>query len=148
MKLATTTDFVLEKQMTDETVMNRFLKITNYDKFLKQPLELWMFIACDEDGNVLEEPLHIELYEGDAYDLDHEKYQQAKERCLFEGFKVQNTKYWIDFYGGIRVYIPSKDLGNMVSVVFRESEPINKTIEYLVKYNLQLTQTAIKQLGL
>ena len=49
------TDFVLEKQMSDKTIMNRFTQISNYANFLKQPLELWMFFPCDDYGNVFSE---------------------------------------------------------------------------------------------
>ncbi|HAY3545138.1 TPA: hypothetical protein JRX92_003540 [Elizabethkingia anophelis] len=31
------------------------LSIRRYAQFLKPPLALWMFIACDEDGKPLEE---------------------------------------------------------------------------------------------
>jgi len=147
MKLISMTDFVL-KQKSREYSITAFSEVLKYAKLLKQNLELWMFVPCDDDGNVLEEPNINKFYKGDEYYRKYEIYQQAKERCLFEYFEVQNTKDWIEFYGGIRVYIPSNDLGNMVSVVFRESEPMNKIIEDLVKYNLQLTQTAQKQIGL
>ena len=29
---------------------------TNFDNFLKQPLNIGMFVPCDENGNVLQEP--------------------------------------------------------------------------------------------
>jgi len=88
MKLISMTDFVLEQvqnskyeefNKVNETFVNN---VINYAKFLKQLLELWMFIPCDKYGNVLEEP------DADFYmmvtDEEIVKYQQAKERCLFE----------------------------------------------------------------
>ena len=68
--------------------------IENYAKFLKQPLKLGMFIPCDEDGNVLEEPKISEddfdehttqIFAQYQYDLD-----RAKENVLFE---VENVEY-------------------------------------------------------
>lgn len=105
----------------------------NYAKFLKQPLELWMFVPCDENGNVLEEPYNDG--NGDNYFgalLD--EYQQAKERCLFEGFECQKQ-------------------GKEILVTF-DKNPVwvswnnSKIIENLVYLKPQLTQIAIKQLGL
>ena len=144
MKLISMTDFVLQ----DKSMSG--VNIISYANFLKQPLELEMFVPCDEEGNVLEEKSIFNTTEEDhIFNSDSfDKYQQAKERCLFQGFEVQDNKDWIEFYGGIRVYIPSNDLGNMASIVFRESDPINKTIEELVKYNLKLTPIALKQIGI
>ena len=62
------TDFVLEQ--SEEAPKDKNLHKTNwslefekyskliirYAEFLKQPLKLEMFIPCDENGNVLEEP--------------------------------------------------------------------------------------------
>lgn len=96
--------------------------------FGKQPLELWQFVPCDEDGNVLELPkvcICADLC------LFCKKYQKAKERCLFNGFEN---------------YINQKNTVVLDNLIFKLEK--YKTIEDLVKYNLQLTPTAIKQLGL
>jgi len=83
--LISMTDFVLSKKYTATGH-------ENYANFLKQPLELWMFIPCDEDGNVLEEPdiedyvieEHTELngspkeYDLDGYELCLQYFIQAK----------------------------------------------------------------------
>ena len=58
------TDFVLrineiEKeidQFFDSWRMKQLRIIENYAKFLKQPLKLEMFVPCDDDGNILENP--------------------------------------------------------------------------------------------
>lgn len=122
------TDFVLEQnknlQWTDNDILHT---IVNYAQFLKQPLELWMFVPCDENGNVLEDP---QIF----IDLRIEKYQQAKERCLFEGFEFEKKADW---------YI-LKFKGSTAWVSWNES----KTIEDIIYLNLELTPTAIKQLGL
>ena len=77
------TDFVLrineiEKeidQFFDSWRMKQLRIIENYAKFLKQPLKLEMFVPCDDDGNILENP-------------DETIYKEKdKEKVLFEGFK-------------------------------------------------------------
>ena len=92
------TDFVLE-QYKNNYHANTPTRILNYANFLKQPLELWMFVPCklvDGVWVVLEEPekyknwINYE-YSGTDIGFDDEKlcreYQQAKEKCLFEGFE-------------------------------------------------------------
>ena len=77
------TDFVLENSIcppieeynkVNETFVN---KVINYVNFLKQPLELRMFVPCDEYGNVLEEPV---------YDPSNEQYWSS------EFFQFQKVK--------------------------------------------------------
>jgi hypothetical protein len=133
MKLISMTDFVLQG--------NGMHEVVRYANFLKKPLELWMFVPCDENGNVLEEPLHIELYEGDTYDLDCKLYKESKERCLFEGF--EKSADYIQNSNKCFVVVAFK-----ISIGLGFKNGMHQTIEDLTKYNLQLTQTAIKQLGL
>jgi len=141
MKLISMTDFVLEQAKENgidshETALNSY----NYANFLKQPLELWMFVPCDEDGNVLAEPPK----NVDINNVDWQiEYQQAKERCLFEGVELDfktshiiclsNKVHNIRFYKNGWMTIDAKDID---------------TIEDLIKYNLQLTQTSQKQIEL
>ena len=92
--------------------MTDYLPENPYSKFLKQPLELWMFVPCDDNGNVLKEPIindSIKIW----------TYQQAKERCLFEGFE------------------------NIEKIAIKF-----KTIEDVIFLHPTLTKTAIKHLGL
>jgi len=126
--------------------------------FGKQPLKLWMFVPCDEDGNVLEVPKHYgKKYTEDITEKElilHEEFVQAKERCLFEGFRVD----YFDLGGAV---IDKNSSFQIVKEYFQiciyKSKPDyfiwnNKngkehpTIEDLVKYNLELTPTASKQL--
>lgn len=159
MKLISMTDFVLEqneirlekinKGEIDDSIIagieadNFFAFIvSNYAKFLKQPLELWMFVPCDENGNVLEKP-NAGMF---GYDHVYSNYDKAKERVLFEGFEM---------------YCENACTNNEISVVFTKSGGIllDKNyetyvenighiifIEDLTNYNLTLTQNAIKQL--
>ena len=64
MKLISMTDFVLEQKEKLKNSEQGFniekydfiINVCNYAKFLKQPLEQFMFVPCDENGNVLEKP--------------------------------------------------------------------------------------------
>jgi len=74
-------------------------RCNNYANFLSEPLQLWMFVPTDENNVPLEEPLQ-EHYtdcteEQNAKDwlYNLEKYQQAKERCYFEGFDYNIAGY-------------------------------------------------------
>jgi len=147
MKLIDMTDFVLEqseKIAIDITFMVYSEIIIKYANLLKQPLEIWMFVPCDEYGNILEKPKSIKdsfnIKSGHGGFFDQKsflnymlKYQQAKERCLFEGFEIKKDSH--------------KSVTNGV-ISFYFGEPRKDTVENLCKQNLQLTQTAIKQLGL
>lgn len=141
--LISMTDFVLEQRKTYngdfEDLADLYLRYAN---FLKQPLELCMFVPCDENRNVLQEPKldyePVAFWNAGEIDEKHNElygeYQQAKERCLFEGFdsaeKCQKKNYFEfenDFGQDVRIY----------------------TVEDLVYHDLvTLTPTAIKQIGL
>jgi len=118
--------------------------------FGKQSLEKWMFVPCDEDGNFLEEPKEKDFYtplpdrngrrvwntHQSKFQSELNKYQQAKERCLFDGFEFISADDDYPF-----------DLIAMEDKISMHCERLNEsTIEDLVKYNPELTQTAIKQL--
>ena len=92
MKLISMTSFVLQRDITDIKQRDSIVKYAN---FLKQPLKLEMFVPCDEDGNVLEEPKIEEEYVDEhttqifaqyQYDLD-----KAKEKVLFEGIEFRKN---------------------------------------------------------
>lgn len=134
MKLIKMTDFVLEQKVSHT-------QIIKYAKFLKQPLTLGMFVPCDEDGNVLEEPIDDSDRGRCEYDLlkkltfkeKSEKYQQAKERVLFEGC-------FINFKG--EVIVKETDFQTLK---YADS---NWIIEDLIQFDLTLTQSVIKNIGL
>jgi len=126
-KLISMTDFIISE--TNKSNGNKSMlcnKFVHYTNFLKQPLELWMFVPCELiDGVwvVLEEPDGYNLWIfGIVSDMpEYLEYQQAKKRCLFEGFSEKDARF---------------------------SLFANETIEDLIEYNLQLTKTAEKQIGL
>ena len=157
--LTSMTAFVLEQRETSthETKQHEWYfkevvkldKIRNYANFLKQPLELGMFVPCDEDGNVVEKPEENDL-NGSFLKMQinynkEVKWEFAKERCLFEGFELiikPNGNRYIQKNETIIFYNTENDNG-----VWRVNRKFI-SIEDLVKYNLKLTPTAQKQLGL
>ena len=147
------TDFVLrineiEKeidQFFDSWRMKQLRIIENYAKFLKQPLKLEMFVPCDEDGNVLEEPKIEEEYVDEhttqifaqyQYDLD-----KAKENVLFEGFKIYDYKLNVFFYLGRRKTLSyDKKRKDFITIGL-----LPETVEDLINVSSQikLSQTAL-----
>ncbi|ENA1795701.1 hypothetical protein ABF176_002548 [Flavobacterium psychrophilum] len=142
MKLIPMTDFVLKKYsewvFDDNIDLNssaRYISSTqNYANFLKQPLTLGMFIPCDDDGNVLEEPSHYELYVLGIAPNEIQvdvcgKYEIAQSKVIFK-----------DFYFKDSVSIPTvrnilQDV--IIDVEFNNTIP-DMTIEDLVHDNLDL----------
>lgn len=122
---------------TEEQVITEYNSICRYSEFLKQPLMLAMFVPCDEKGNVLAEPkmkvVKIGFDEEDvSWDIDEvEIYRNAKEKVLFKGFYVEFNAVKSPQGGHL-------DVGNLQ----------NKTIETIIGAELELTESAIKQIGL
>jgi len=132
-KLIGMTDFVLEQwypeNLEKEEFEDVYYKIHKYANFLKQPLELWMLVPCDKYGN----PYKYDDNTGhNAYDRE---YREAKERCLFANLSADkvNDYYFIE---RDKKYVFALGLDNL------------RIVEDLVKYNLQLTPTAQKQIGI
>jgi len=123
------TDYVLDEGTQNNTDSQFADKVMAYAHFLKQPLELGFFVPCVDN-----EPFNCSKH-GNS-----EQFEQAKDRVLFSGFEVQNTKDWIEFNGGIRVYIPTKDIGSMFSIVFKNNKKWPNIIEDLVSYDLELAK--------
>ena len=85
------TDFVL-RDVGNQDHVTSFIQCCKYARFLKQPLELGIFVPCDEDGSVLEQPItYWNWIESDGllqpYDdkmKEYWDYYKAKERVLFD----------------------------------------------------------------
>ena len=152
MKLISMTDFVLEAKENGGYTYNSN-QLRYYAELLKQPLTLGMFVPCDEDGNSLEEPKESNYNLGDIhagyYRKDLTKYQQAKERVLFEGFEIHNRHNVINRGLGIVIVF-----SGIISILIDGNNGLggfsknDATIEDLVILYLTLTETAIKQIGL
>jgi len=144
MKLISMTDFVfLMRENKEKDNIRRFWACETYAKFLKQPLTIGQFVPCDLEGNVLEEPPF--LNSDNDIQNDCQLWEEAQSRVLFEGFEcVEMFKRdkVITFQGIINIFYWKYEFQN-----WQLSKGIF-TIEDFVKYNLQLTQTAINQLKL
>lgn len=143
------TDFVLEQtELLYEKNQSKLIhRVVNYAQFLKQPLTLGMFVPCDEEGNILEEPIISEhLLDRPGGSPIKSKntpeayyYRKAKERVLFEGFEVKKD---ICYKGEKRIsvdyaiYIPTMRTLTIEELISKKKTP------------LTLTETAIKQIGL
>lgn len=140
MKLISMTDYILSYEYLKNKPIgmqrdDKLTKIERYANFLKTPLELGMFVPCDEDGNVLE---YIEWLENEELTkeriLYENEYNQAKERVIFEGFQICICN------GELSVRTKN-------TLPILKSEMENMTIEELTKSGLTLTQNAIKKYG-
>lgn len=139
-RLKSMTDFVLEQYSFDEQLYRDTLRnIVNYANFLKQPLKLEMFVPCDEEGDILEEPTNYEQrlpnmmteYNDEIY-----RYKQAKEKVLFEGFHIEGNKLcYSDFYFGTIDDISNSIVENLLNELPENEMP-------------KLMLSAIKQIGL
>ena len=152
------TDFVLrineiEKeidQFFDSWRMKQLRIIENYAKFLKQPLKLEMFVPCDEDGNVWEYLPTKEEWEWAQKDSAYAEqsfkqkeyyYEKAKERVLFEGFKIYDYKLNVFFYLGRRKTLSyDKKRKDFITIGL-----LPETVEDLINISSQikLSQTAL-----
>lgn len=159
MELISMTDFVLEqneklrKDIHDN--YNKLLipqccdRIFNYANFLKKPLKLSYFIACDENDVPLEEPKRWKDYLDFPESFDGNKewyelyaYQEAKQRVLFEGFEISfEDGVILPFLGKYPIGFFDIDNEWVLSDQF-------KTIEDLVNLKPKLTETAKKEIGL
>ena len=127
MKLLSMIDFVLENAKQPYVEGTKYKDLVNYAKFLKQPLNLGMFVPCDEDGNILEKP-SAESYiilETCEYSKEWIDYKKAKEKVLF-------------------VFKPHFDIS-----VIKHHISQGRNIEYLANFGeLELTESVLKQIGL
>ncbi|MDV3490967.1 hypothetical protein CMV03_07155 [Elizabethkingia anophelis] len=154
-KLIPMTDFTLQKckfleiESNDDLKLNMeshfaLLSIRRYAQFLKQPLALWMFIPVDEN-NVPLEFIEYEAWTGsdEEYNEYTHKYFEAKNKVLFEGFEIEQSKSRIGFY------LPEYNCIDYSIVQNNFSSPSKwlTTIEDLIIYSgLILTATAIKSI--
>jgi len=138
---------VLKEDYSVVIKSNKF--IYDYANFLKRPLTLGQFIPCDLDGNFLEEPIHIF---SDHPDKEHSKmyqnskpvieYKEVLERVIFSEILLKDIgSSFMVVYNGTNLFRFSKNRNKL-----ENREPEN--IEDLVKYNLTLTDSISKELGL
>lgn len=133
------TDFVIKANKEIDGVLECNETILKYAEFFKKPLTLEMFVPCDENGNVLEEP-YFDGENDNYYNSAMDEFQKAKEKVLFEGFEVEPTEnnqfqyLWLD-----KKFICSFPL--------IEADRIRK-VEDLIPYEIELTPSALKAIGI
>lgn len=169
MKLISISDFVLEhfelleNVPTQEEAIRHINIVKRYAEFLKQSLKLEMFVPCDEDGNIMEEPKKtnyqvdvntkcsgwkylydsndklIGYYDDRKWKEDFVKFKQAKEKVLFEGFEIDKNGYL--------VHNNDISIGRFISYqegfnfLFRDNM---KNIEDLVDFGFFINENTIK----
>jgi hypothetical protein len=167
MKLQSMTDYVLEQEikgLEPQSIMlqldsraRRFTNCLKYAKFLKQPLELWMFVPCGDDGDILENPSCNTSCDPSDFSEDgkcgingcyaqENNYQKAKERCLLEGFKINQIENPIEYSKSI-----TDESGVLHIAWFSKitcSWHFSKTLKFIesIGSGWTLTQTAIDQI--
>ncbi len=134
----------------------RFYLIQKYADFLLKDISIGMTIPCDEFGNVLKEPKsdneNWTQEKTDKYFEDLMKYNQAKERVLFKGFKVINSPK------DIMSRYPKRITDSSGLIVLFWFDSITQTwslsnglstIETLTVFgSIELTETALKDIGI
>ena len=129
MKLISMTDFVFDKNKAEEVSRETFIECRRYAEFLKQPLELKMFVPERPEPSVDAYMQPREMTR--QYDEWFEKYGKY---VLFEDFDLTTNKE------GEKVI-----LGDYTC--FKVSDLENRTIEDLVKYvHIKLTKSAIHRI--
>lgn len=121
--------------------------IAQYNLFIKQNLSeryevngvnahpLNRFVPCDLDGNV--------LVESEIYDSSYIKYQQAKDRVLFEGWKIVQL-------GSTIHVLKNKNTGKILEwcLIMDRINPVRvSTIEDLIPFKATLTKTGAELCG-
>ena len=110
----------------------------NYDALLKQPLKLGFFVPCDSIGRLVES-------------IGAEEWDNAKKNVLFNGFVFEESqKEALKNNTQLSVSI---DTENSFYITHRLNGKWHtwfglKTVEDLIKCKIELSKTAIKQIGL
>jgi len=142
-KLKSMVDYVLNEKLNDTIDKDLYDIHKDYAKFITQHSEKWMFVPCDEDGNVLEEPISdyepINFWNEGIIDEKHNilygEYEEAKAKVLFKGnFSVIDRK----------TYKIVKLDNKTIWISWNKS----KTIEDLIPYNLEVTESIAKKYNL
>ena len=123
-------DSIQDNPQIDVLSADTMVNLITYKDFLKQSLELWMFVPCDENGNVLEDIIGNGMIHN--YSEKVKQYEQAKDKVLFEGFDIYSNG----------------DLHNAF-VTFESSSLEIMNVENLItdfQYSFYLTPNAIKRI--
>lgn len=155
------TDFVLNQagwyeskiRISEHEFAQRVLKYAN---FLKQSLELSMFVPLDEQGAILEEPKREDYFDVGFNFKFNEKYfdeeiyptyQKANKKVLFEGWECKMFRS----YENEKNYILSTKKEDRIVIFpnlykFGSKGDFINTIQDICYMKPKLTQTAIDQI--
>lgn len=157
-RLIPMTDFVIEYYSHEGYADLQTLKLmNNYANFLKMPLTLNLFVPIDQAGNILKEPKNYVSWKSlehnrkepghnlSSIPLDEYRlYQEAEQKCLFEGFKIA--------YNGYSVVRITAAYNESIELSFNKNErqfQKFKDVESLTYFDeIYLNDTALKKLGL
>ena len=153
-KLIPMTTFVADQWQNKLTTKQQLDNIYNYSQFLKQPLALWMFVPCDQNGNILSEPQMIEKRIGfDETEIDYdyaevEVYKKAKSRVLFEGFEFESKDEVTNKDLKLTIFLSTFQFMNCDENGLGGGDLFGQNIDALAyaDLNLTLTETAIKSI--
>ena len=135
--LISTTEFVKlvkdnSTSLTERSIANQYIQCLRYANFVSQKPELWMFVPCDEDGKVLEEP---EQYNSwlNKKSIDWGKVPFNIDLHTFEKYKKAQSKvlFSLEF-----------------EKIFLSLQTIEELINYCNNKNIKIyvTETALKQI--
>lgn len=152
-------EFVLwykDNQDIHKGFINYQNRVIKYAQILQAEPQLWMFIACNEKGEPMEElgkPDYFLEYRGKGKPIaSHNKrveYQKAKARCWFEGWKYKRHE---KSRHSLQEWIIKEDFivfGNTNDKEWNHGGISN--IEELIRqigFELTMTETLIKKLGI
>ena len=133
MKLISMLDFVLKQNYTTtldisqidfyDKELSILEKIRNYANFLKQPLNLGMFVPCYENGN----PIILDTEHKEcpiSWSIDEiEKYKKAKEKVLFEDLPIVQAKWLVNSFSTIESL---SDISNTITPIYLNNNAIKQ----------------------
>lgn len=107
--------------------------VGEYAKLMKQPLELWMFVPCDKNGIILEEPERVHFNTEFDYKAELSVYNEAKGRVLFDGFEISElgNETFIVNHSGEAIWIDTRELIEDLLTMFFEFEVTDSFIKKL-----------------
>lgn len=163
--------FVIEQEFTEDSALSgneadawRYNNCLSYAEFLQKPIELWMLVPCDDNGQPVKHRLECPLCDyGDssACQEDHipnPDFINGKERVLFEGFALVDTMQQQTSSGTTTAnyaaieYLKENGFNFYIASTWNKNKEIKlreeaTSIDYLTPLNLKLTPAGIQMIG-
>ncbi|WP_180564229.1 hypothetical protein [Chryseobacterium sp. JV274] len=144
----------------DKARLEFVVRVTNYTKFLKQPLKMGMFLPMDKHGVILE-PLQLCCNSSDCGCMgmpvnvssqeEIDEYYQSEYRILFEGFRSKPALNEV-FNDSLKltIYLERFQFMNVHENGLGGGDLIGNTIEALAHayLGIELTPSALEAIGL